>query len=332
MLAAIRASRNDGPAMTALAPDPAVLARFAADLDPLVPADTRLGIAVSGGADSLALLLLAAAARPGMVEAATVDHGLRREAQGEASFVAGVCKTLGLPHHVLHARVAPGSSLQAQARTARYRVLGAWGIDCDLGAIASGHHADDQAETLLMRLARGAGLSGLAATRRRRVLEPGVTLVRPLLGWRRSELRAIVAAADLDPVDDPTNRDPRHDRTRFRSVLAEADWADAERLASSARWLADADEAIEWAMEGLVATRLAQDDAGMAVDPSDLPRELQRRLLLVAFDRLGAPRPRGPDLDRALAALTGGRKVTLSGLKLKGNGVWRLTPESGKRG
>ena len=94
---------------------------------------------------------------------------------------------------------SPGASLQAQARTARYRVLGAWAIECDLGAVASGHHADDQAETLLMRLARGAGLSGLAATRRRRVLEPGVMLVRPLLDWRRAELRAIVAAAGPDP-------------------------------------------------------------------------------------------------------------------------------------
>ena len=318
--------------MTAsLAPPRDLLDRFKADLDPLVPTDTRLGIAVSGGPDSLALLLLAAAARPGMVEAATVDHGLRREARQEARFVASICKQLALPHHILHARVAPGASLQAQARTARYRVLGAWGIECDLGAIASGHHADDQAETLLMRLARGAGLSGLAATRRRRVLEPGVTLVRPLLDWRRAELRDIVAAASLTPVDDPTNRDPRHDRTRFRGLLATSDWADPERLASSARWLADADEAIEWAMESLVRDRLTQDRLGAAIDPHGLPRELQRRLLLAAFDRLNAPRPRGPDLDRALAALTSGKKATLSGLKLVGGETWRLENEPKRR-
>lgn len=317
--------------MTNLTPDPAIVARFRAGLDQLVPADTRVGIAVSGGPDSLALLLLAAAARPNMVEAATVDHGLRREARQEAQFVAAICEQLALPHHILHARVAPGASLQAQARTARYRVLGAWGIECDLGAIASGHHADDQAETLLMRLARGAGLSGLAATRRRRALEPGVMLVRPLLDWRRAELRAIVAKAELTPVDDPTNRDPRHDRTRFRGLLADADWADAERLASSARWLADADEAIEWATEGLVATRLSQDGAGAAIDPENLPRELQRRLLLTAFDRLSAPRPRGPDLDRALVALAAGKRVTLSGLKLSGGKLWRLAKESKRR-
>jgi tRNA(Ile)-lysidine synthase len=314
--------------VTNLTPDPAILARFVADLDPLVPADTRLGIAVSGGPDSLALLLLAAAARPGMVEAATVDHGLRREARAEADFVAATCKSLAVPHHILHARVSPGASLQAQARTARYRVLGAWAIECDLGAIASGHHADDQAETLLMRLARGAGLSGLAATRRRRVLEPGVSLVRPVLDWRRAELRAVVEQARLTPVDDPTNRDPRHDRTRFRGLLADADWADPERLASSARWLADADEAIEWAMEGLVGSRLAEDKAGVSVDATGLPRELQRRLLLTAFDRLDAPRPRGPDLDRALIALASGKKVTLSGLKLAGGERWQLAKEA----
>ncbi len=317
--------------MTDLTPEPAALDRFTADLDTLVPGDTRLGIAVSGGPDSLALLLLAAAARPGMVEAATVDHGLRREARKEARFVAAICKDLALPHHILNARISPGASLQAQARSARYRVLGAWGIECDLGAIASGHHADDQAETLLMRLARGAGLSGLAATRRRRALEPGVTLVRPLLDWRRAELAQIVSAAGLTAVDDPTNRDPRHDRTRFRGLLADADWADADRLASSAAWLAEADEAIEWALEGLIATRLTQDRSGAAIDPAGLPRELQRRLLLAAFERLGAPRPRGPELDRVLAALSAGKTATLSGLKLSGGAQWRLANEPKRR-
>ncbi len=316
---------------TTLTPHPDLLDRFAADLDPLVSRDTSLGIAVSGGPDSLALLLLAAAARPGMVEAATVDHGLRREAQQEAAFVASVCQGLGVAHHVLHAKVSPGASLQAHARTARYRVLGAWAIECDLGAVASAHHADDQAETLLMRLARGAGLSGLAATRRRRPLEPGVMLVRPLLDWRRAELGEIVKAAQLTPIDDPSNRDPRHDRTRFRGLLAEADWADPERLASSARWLADADEAIEWAMTDLIATRLAQDARGVTVDPAGLPRELQRRLLLAAFDRHEAPRPRGSDLDRALAALTAGKTATLSGLKLTGGERWRLEKETKQR-
>ena len=314
-----------------LTPAPEALARFTGNLDALVAPNTRIGVAVSGGPDSLGLLLLAAAARPGQVEAATVDHGLRRASGSEARFVASVCKQLGIAHHVLHATVAKGASVQAQARAARYRVLGAWAIECDLNAVASGHHADDQAETLLMRLARGAGLSGLAATRRRRPLEPGVMLVRPVLGWRRAELAAIVAAAGLTPVDDPSNRDPRHDRTRFRGLLAQSDWADPERLASSAGWLADADEAIEWALAGLVETRVTQDSVGIVIDPTGLPRELQRRLLLTAFDRLSAHRPRGPELDRALHALVVGKTVTLSGLKLAGGDAWRLSRESKPR-
>jgi tRNA(Ile)-lysidine synthase len=314
-----------------LLPPADLLDRFAADLGALVPNESRLGVAVSGGPDSLALLLLAAAARPGQVEAATVDHGLRREAAAEAAFVASVCKRLNVAHHTLRADVTPGSSLQAHARTARYRVLGDWAIECDLGAVASAHHADDQAETLLMRLARGAGLSGLAATRRRRPLEPGVMLVRPLLGWRRAELAGIVAGAGLTAIDDPSNRDPRHDRSRFRGLLDQADWADPERLASSAKWLADADEAIEWALAGLVETRLRADADSIVLDPTGLPRELKRRLLLAAFERLGAPRPRGPELDRARKALGKGGNTTLSGLKLTGGAEWRLSPAPPRR-
>jgi tRNA(Ile)-lysidine synthase len=314
-----------------LAPSPNLVDRFAADLDSLAPPPDRLGVAVSGGPDSLALLLLAAVARPGLVEAATVDHGLRRESAAEAAYVASICHQLDVPHHALRADVGGGSSLQAQARTARYRVLGDWAIERDLGAVATAHHADDQAETLLMRLARGAGLSGLAATRRRRPLEPGVMLIRPLLGWRRAELAAIVAEAGLTPVDDPSNRDPRHDRSRFRGLLDQAAWADPERLASSAQWLADADEALEWALTGLAENRLEQAGEVVTLDPAGLPRELQRRLLLLAFESLGAPRPRGPELDRARKALAAGKSATLSGLKLAGGDRWRLSPAPPRR-
>ena len=93
-----------------------------------------------------------------------------------------------------------------------------------------------------------------------------MALVRPLLEWRRAELAAIVAAAGITPVDDPANRDPRHDRSRFRGMLAEADWADAERLAASARWLADADEALDWALAPLLETRLRRAGQGLAID------------------------------------------------------------------
>ena len=294
-------------------------------------------LAVSGGPDSIALMWLAARWRRALMRgprliAITVDHGLRPEAAREARNVKKLATQLDLPHRTLRWNGAkPKTGVPAAARAARYRLLARAAKAGGATHILTAHTRDDQAETLLMRLARGAGLSGLAATRRRRPLEPGVMLVRPVLNWRRSELAAIVEAAGLTPVDDPTNRDPAHDRTRFRGLLADADWADPERLASSAGWLADADEAIEWALSGLVATRLTADAAGIAIDPASLPRELQRRLLLVAFDRLGASRPRGPDLDRALNALTSGKAATLSGLKLVGGETWRLAKEGTRR-
>src|SRR5262245_4822549 len=128
--------------------------RFAADLDALIPPGARIGIAVSGGPDSLALLLLAAKARPNAIEAATVDHGLRPESADEAAMVASLCNRLGVPHRVLPADWSepPISNVQSEARAMRYRLLNDWAIERGLAAIATGHHADDQAETLLMRL------------------------------------------------------------------------------------------------------------------------------------------------------------------------------------
>lgn len=315
----------------ALVPAADLLARFEADLAPLAAAGTRLGVAVSGGPDSLALLLLAVAARPGLVEAATVDHRLRPESRTEAEFVGGICERLRVPHRTLTVAVPSGASLQAQARVARYAALGDWAIERGLGAVATAHHADDQAETLLMRLARGAGLGGLVGVRHTRPLEAGVALVRPLLEWRRAELAAIVAAAGITAIDDPANRDPRHDRSRFRFMLAEADWADPERLAASARWLADADEALEWALGSMLASRVKRSGTAITIDADGVPREMQRRLLLAGFDRMGAHRPRGPDLDRARKALAAGKAVTLSGLKLEPGPPWTLSVAPARR-
>jgi tRNA(Ile)-lysidine synthase len=300
--------------------------RFAADLDALIDPDDRIGIAVSGGPDSLALLLLAAAARPDRVEAATVDHGLRPESGAEAAMVSDLCRNRGIPHHTLLAdwAVPPETNVQAEARTLRYRLLNAWAVERGLDAVATAHHADDQAETLLMRLLRGSGVGGLGGTRARRALSEEVKLVRPLLGWRKAELEALVAAAGLEAVDDPSNRDPKHDRSRIRQLLVGADWADPARLAASASALRDADEALDWALAPLIGSRIRQDGAGLIVEPFGLPRELKRRLLLAAFAELGAPSPRGSELMRAMSSLEAGEIVTLSGLKLEGGPTWRL--------
>ena len=305
--------------------------RFARDLAALAPSG-KTGIAVSGGPDSLALLLLANAARPGQIEAATVDHQLREGSADEAATVAKLCEGLGIPHTILPVTVGLGASLQAHARDARYAALAAWGTAHNLTAIATAHHADDQAETLLMRLARGAGLSGLAGVRAARALSDGVTLIRPLLGWRKSELEAIVAQAGLTPADDPANRDPRHDRTRARAFLARGDWPDPRQLAASASHLADAEDALRFATDHL-ANRLSGDSSGLALNAADLPRELQRRLLLTAITRLGDSPPRGPDLDRALTILDSGGACTLGTLSLRArDDRWQLAPAPPRRG
>jgi tRNA(Ile)-lysidine synthase len=307
--------------------------RFAADLDALIAPGARIGVAVSGGPDSLALLLLAATTRPGQVEAATVDHGLRPESAAEAAMVAKLCLELGVPHCTLVADwpAPPTTSIQAAARAMRYRLLNEWAIDRGLDAVATAHHADDQAETLLMRLLRGAGVGGLGGTRARRALSEEIMLIRPLLGWRKAELEALVSDAGLTPVDDPSNRDPQYDRSRIRQLLGEADWADPARIAASASALRDADEALDWALAPLISSRVKREGEALVIEPFDLPRELKRRLLLAAFAELGAPPPRGPELIRAMDALEAGMTVTLSGLKLEGGERWCLAPAPPRR-
>lgn len=305
-------------------------ARFAAALDRLVP-EGRLGVAVSGGPDSLALLILAAEARPGMVEAATVDHALRAENADEAALVGKHCARLGIPHAILKVAVEQGASLQAQARNARYSALCGWAEARALSVLATAHHADDQAETLLMRLARGSGLGGLAGVREQRALSETVRLVRPLLEARKSELRAIVETAGLHPVDDPANADPRHERTRARSLLGSAPWLDAQRVARSARALEEAEQALAFAVEAMAAERLTLGPALAVLRVGDLPAEFQRRLLLKGIAVFGVSEPRGGDIERALVILREGRRCTLGGISLTGGERWTLAPAPPRR-
>ncbi|MFC7536492.1 tRNA lysidine(34) synthetase TilS [Sphingomonas sp. GCM10030256] len=306
------------------------LERFNRDLTRLLSPGGRIGIAVSGGPDSLALLLLAAAARPGEIEAATVDHGLRHDSADEARFVARVCAERTIPHAVLPVRVEPGASLQARAREVRYAALAKWAHERRLAAILTAHHADDQAETLLLRLARGAGLAGLSSIRACSPLA-GATVLRPLLSWRKSELEAIVEAAGLIPIRDPANHDPRHDRTAARKLLERTEWLQPARLAASAAHLAASEEALEFAAASMFSLRAEDRPSELLLTAADLPAELQRRLMLLAFVKLGAPPPRGPDLDRALAVLRSNGSCTLSGLQLSGGERWRIAPAPPRR-
>ena len=314
--------------------EPTLIDRFRADLDALSAPRERIGIAVSGGPDSLALLLLAAAARPGLVEAATVDHGLRAESRAEAEMVARICAELRVPHEILAVEWSepPSSAIQERAREARYRLLAGWLVERKLKALATAHHADDQAETILMRLNRGSGLRGLAGMRATSVV-PGsrLPLLRPLLSWQRAELEQLCAAAGLEPAVDPSNSDDQFERVRIRKALADAAWLSPEALARSAAHLASADDALGWVAEGLALARVTDDAEGLQVDADGLPLELQRRLLLIAFARFHAAEPRGADLMRAIEALSRGNSTTLSGLKLEAGQPWRITKAPPRR-
>jgi tRNA(Ile)-lysidine synthase len=313
--------------------------RFRRDLDALVMPDAWVGLAVSGGPDSLALLLLAAEARPLKVEAATVDHALRPESRAEAEMVAQLCQRLGVPHTILTAtwEQKPETAIQERARLMRYRLLGDWARERGLHAIVTAHHLDDQAETFLMRLARGAGVKGLAGMRRiARVVGANVALVRPLLGWRHSELEAVCAAAGVEVVQDPSNEDEQFERVRVRNSLAGADWLDAAAVAASASHLAEAEGALHWATT--IEWNRAVDQRGdqIVYRPTDAPREIRRRIirravLALATEGAGAEL-RGRELDQVLAALGTGRRATLRGVLCIGGPEWRFTRAPARRG
>src|SRR5262249_13344993 len=184
----------------------------------------RVAVAVSGGSDSMALALLAhdwATRRGGEIAALTVDHGLRTEAAAEARQVGRWLRGRGIAHRILRWRPPPGAlsgGMQAAARAARYRLLADWGRQRGGLHVALAHQREDQAETVLLRLARGSGLDGLAA------MAPiaeraGVRLIRPLLPIPRARLRATLAGAQQSWVDDPSNDDPAHARIRMRRLL-----------------------------------------------------------------------------------------------------------------
>ncbi|WP_242126127.1 tRNA lysidine(34) synthetase TilS [Sphingobium sp. Sx8-8] len=284
-------------------------------------ASARFGVAVSGGPDSMALIDLAARVFPGRVEAATVDHGLREASAAEAAMVADWCGQAGIGHATLHPDGAVRGNVQSWARTQRYRLLEDWRVRRGLDWLLTAHHADDQLETLLMRLNRGAGVGGLAGVRARQ----GVVL-RPLLGVRKADLLDHARGRGLPFVDDPSNSDPRFDRAALRSALSQVDWIDAGAAGRSAAALAEAEEALDWAAEALEARHVQRDGEGLVLDRVDVPRELLRRLLLRMIGRLlpDANAPRGEALDRAIAAARQGQKVSLGQVVLKGGARWGM--------
>lgn len=288
--------------------DPAALeALFASVAD--LPA---IGLAVSGGADSLALMVLAqrwAASRqqPPRLQVYSVDHGLRPEAADEVAMVLAVAQGLGIAATGLRwTGIKPQAGVQAAARMARYRLMGA-AMEADgVPVLLTAHHRQDQAETVLMRLAHGSGVEGLKGMASMTTLE-GVRVHRPLLDLDPVALQAVIAEAGLSPAEDPSNSDPHYERVRWRNAmpqLAELG-LDAPTLARFAQRMGEADAAIAQmadsyfdalvTLDGFGAGRIDHADYA-ALSPAIAVRLLGRVLNIVG----GRQKPRALGLVERL--------------------------------
>lgn len=260
-----------------------------------------------------------------------MDHGLRPESAAEAADVAAICSILDVPHETLAIKVEAGN-VQAEARAARYVALAEWMERRGLPALLTGHHADDQAETLLMRLNRASGVAGLAGARARTQV-PGtrLALLRPLLGWRRAELAAIVSDAGLTAAQDPSNVDDRFDRARLRKALADADWLDVPAVAASAAHLADADAALDWAATREWQECVRSDGPGVTYRPS-APRAVALRVMTRIVAEMDGCEPRGSAVARLFDQLIARRPGSIGNLVVRPlAGGWAFSPAPRRR-
>jgi tRNA(Ile)-lysidine synthase len=210
--------------------------------------------------------------------------------------------------------------------------MGDWCAAHGVPLLLTAHHADDQAETLIMRLQRGSGSAGLAGIRVARRLVAGVTLLRPLLGVRRVELAAIVAAAGWQPVDDPSNADRRFDRTIARALLAQSPAFSVPRLAAIAAHLAAGEAALDWSAARAWAGAAECHPDRIELDVAGLPDELVRRLVLRAVKTMNpAANPPGRQLAALQARLAAGGSGTLAGIKARGGAIWMFNRAAPRR-
>jgi tRNA(Ile)-lysidine synthase len=298
-----------------------------------VPAE-GVALAVSGGPDSLALLVLAAQAGLDAV-VFHVDHGLRPGSEREAEVVAATARNYGLAFESKQVVVAPGPDLEARARSARYAVLPS--------GVMTGHTMDDQAETVILNMLRGAGLDGLCGMRlngdgRRPERDDGLSrrITRPLLGLRRSETVALCAGEGLEPVSDPSNDDARFRRNRVRHEVLPllCDVAGRDLVPVLARQA-----------ELLGADRAYLEAVASGIDPTDtralrsVPRVLATRALrrwLRAPEVAGPERhpPSAADIDRVMAVVAGAAKACelAGGTRVeRSQGRLRALPGEGER-
>jgi len=307
----------------------------------------RLLVAVSGGPDSMALLHLAQEWRTAggpEIFAATVDHGLRKEARAEAEQVAQWCAALSVPHHILTWDGAkPTTRLQERAREARYDLLFAHAQEIGADVVVTAHHADDQAETILFRLLRGSGIAGLAGME---LVSPraALQLARPLLGFSKAELIALCQARGQDFIRDPSNDDPRFARTRLRALMGELgqEGLDREGLLRLGRRAGRMTELAERAFAELRASLPAQPDGAFELPFGQLmgvADELFLRLMGEEITRIGQASIRLEQLEALAEALKGAGmagetlRTTLGGvlIELDRKGRLRLGLEPPRR-
>jgi tRNA(Ile)-lysidine synthase len=268
-----------------------------ADIDalflPFVHAKALL-IAVSGGPDSTALLLMATewAKRRGKprIEAATIDHGLRAESADEAKAVAALCARLGVGHRILHWKGAkPTSRLQERAREARYHLLVDHAKAIGAEAVMTAHHANDQAETVLFRLLRGSGVAGLRGMDLVTARD-GMTIARPLIALKKRDLIAFANARGAPFIDDPSNADPRFARTRLRTLLVRLGEEGLEpgaldRLARRARETEEALSHLTTEVEARVGSEGAVDARALFATPIAVTHRVLARRIAAAGGR-----------------------------------------------
>ena len=273
----------------------------------------RVALAVSGGGDSMALAVLCAALllpRGTVLKAYTVDHGLRKEARAEAAAAGAQLATLGIAHEILTWEGdKPQTHVQERARAARYALLQDACRRDGFDILLTAHQAEDQMETFWMRLAHGSGIDGLCGIAPLRVLEGGLRLARPLLGFSRVELRDICRQAGIVWADDPSNENEKYLRVRlrgFEDALA-AEGLSPQRLAQVLQKLDDARAALERMTDEKFSSIVtlypegyaALDAAALAALPVDIARRVLSRLLLLL-----SPAPYPPPFDM-LSSLCG---------------------------
>ena len=288
----------------------------------------RVGVAVSGGGDSVAALVLAVEALgPGRVAAVSVDHGLRPEAATEVAGVAELCARLGVTHAALRWDSGHRGNLMAAARDARLGLIAAWAKG-RVNAVILAHTLDDQAETVLMRLARGSGVDGLAGMAARREAL-GMTWLRPFLDVSRAALRAELVARGIGWIEDPSNADPQYLRVRARQALGavSAMGITAEGLAATAVRMRRAQEVLAEQAQAALEAMVREERGTLLIDRAALalPGETRARLVSHLLGHLSgaAHRPRLAEVERLIAAGQG----TLAGCVLAPEGaglrLWR---------